>query len=384
MKYRARSPAAAGILCYSIAAIYSSCATIVDGQDATPQWPSAGATALSSRQRGSASDVSGVPDTNHFDMVTGETVAYDLNADNLKLVNGDGVDFNMYENAGSVENHKVDVLVSADGSKWINVDNTMVAGGARGSVAIKGDEKHGSTQHRIGYDIGGTGLPSVRYIRILGTSNAMDLDAVGYRYAVPCDGCTTSTVTTSTVTTSTVTTSTVTTVTTSTVDYKETPQWPSAGATALSSRQRGSASDVSGVPDTNHFDMVTGETVAYDLNADNLKLVNGDGVDFNMYENAGSVENHKVDVLVSADGSKWINVDNTMVAGGARGSVAIKGDEKHGSTQHRIGYDIGGTGLPSISFIPPDVFQSVHPSAGRSKPPERSPFARNTRLRRFR
>ena len=152
----------------------------------------------------------------------------------------------------------------------------------------------------------------------------------------------------------------------------------------MSSRQRGSASDVSGVPDTNHFDMVTGETVTYDLNADNLKLVNRDGVDFNMYENAGSVENHKVDVLVSADGSKWINVDNTMVAGGARGSVAIKGDEKHGSTQHRIGYDIGGTGLPSISFIPPDVFQSVHPSAERSKPPERSPFARNTRLRRFR
>lgn len=111
-------------------------------------------------------------------------VTYDLGA--YRLVDGAGQDFNVYEvDGGGVEFNSIDVLVSADGINFFNVESTFQA-----AIDLAGDELHGNASFRRSYDLGGavTALSATqfRYLRIDGTAagaiggdNDFDLEAVG-------------------------------------------------------------------------------------------------------------------------------------------------------------------------------------------------------------
>jgi hypothetical protein len=84
-----------------------------------------------------------------------------------------------------VEFNLVDILVSADGLTFFNVESTAAA-----AVDLVGDEAHGSASFRRSYDLGGAvaalGATEFRYLRVDGTSSGsiggssgFDLDAVG-------------------------------------------------------------------------------------------------------------------------------------------------------------------------------------------------------------
>jgi hypothetical protein len=111
-------------------------------------------------------------------------VTYDLG--NRPLVDGSGQDFNVYEvDNGIVEFSIVDILVSADGLTFFNVEGTSAP-----ALDLVGDEAHGSSSFRQSFDLAGAvsalGATEFRYLRIDGTSgagigdsNGFDLDAVG-------------------------------------------------------------------------------------------------------------------------------------------------------------------------------------------------------------
>lgn len=98
-----------------------------------------------------------------------------------------GADFNVYEgDVGAGEVEKMTVSVSANGIDFYNVD------AARGTgLDLQGDEEHGQPDWVYSYDISGTGLTAVRYIRVQGndpdggTSNGFELDAIGAVANVP-------------------------------------------------------------------------------------------------------------------------------------------------------------------------------------------------------
>lgn len=111
-------------------------------------------------------------------------VTYDLGT--YRLVDGAGQDFNVYEvDGGSVEFNSADILVSADGITYFNVESTFQA-----ALNLAGDELHGNASFRRSYDLSGAvtalGAAQFRYLRIDGTAggpiggdNDFDLDAVG-------------------------------------------------------------------------------------------------------------------------------------------------------------------------------------------------------------
>jgi hypothetical protein len=126
----------------------------------------------------------GAPDDVHAGL--GEhTLTYDLGT--YRLVDGAGQDFNVYEvDGGSVEFGSVDVLVSADGVTFFNVESTFQA-----AVNLAGDELHGNASFRRSYDIAGAvaalGASQFRFVRLDGTGggpiggdNDFDPDAVGF------------------------------------------------------------------------------------------------------------------------------------------------------------------------------------------------------------
>ena len=126
----------------------------------------------------------GAPDDQHSGL--GEHwVTYDLGS--YRLVDGAGQDFNVYEvDGGSVEFNLVDILVSADGITYFNVESTFQA-----AINLAGDELHGSASFRRSYDLGGAvaalGATQFRYVRLDGTGggaiggdNDFDPDAVGF------------------------------------------------------------------------------------------------------------------------------------------------------------------------------------------------------------
>lgn len=97
------------------------------------------------------------------------------------MVNGAGADLTVYEaDFGAVEFNLLDVLVSLDGLDWVSITGTMTTG-----VRVTGDTRHGSASHRKSFDLEGSGLEEVRFIKLqgLGTgsasgTNGFDLDAI--------------------------------------------------------------------------------------------------------------------------------------------------------------------------------------------------------------
>ena len=100
----------------------------------------------------------------------------------LVMIDGDGPDMTIYEaDFGAVEFGLVDVLVSMDGLSYVSISGTMSTG-----VRITGDASHGSANHRKSFDLAGSGLSEVRYIKLQGLAdgapsgtNGFDLDAIG-------------------------------------------------------------------------------------------------------------------------------------------------------------------------------------------------------------
>ncbi len=121
------------------------------------------------------------------DVYTGigrEWVQFDLGE--YLVIDGTGPDFNVYEfNSGGAEWSIVDILVSANGTNFFNVEGSFAA-----AVDLIGDDAHGNANFRRSFDLGGAvaslGTSEFRFIRIdgtttsaLGGSNGFDLDAIG-------------------------------------------------------------------------------------------------------------------------------------------------------------------------------------------------------------
>jgi hypothetical protein len=125
----------------------------------------------------------GAPDDLYTGLGAG-FITYDFGP--YRMVDGAGQDFNVYEvDSGAVEFASVDILVSADGINFCNVEASALA-----AVDLVGDEAHGNASFRRSYDLAaavtGLGVSQFRYLRLDGTSsgaingsNGFDPDAVG-------------------------------------------------------------------------------------------------------------------------------------------------------------------------------------------------------------
>lgn len=118
--------------------------------------------------------------------LAGQMVEYDF--DDLRVVDGPGPDFNVYElPVGTAEYDVIDVQVSLDGVTFVSVKsaNTSV-------VRIPGDGAWPDQRFGVSYDLAGSGLKRVRYIRIDGDGNGLpgamvgfDLDAIAAVHLAP-------------------------------------------------------------------------------------------------------------------------------------------------------------------------------------------------------
>lgn len=146
-------------------------------------------TTLSGNTTGYADSLFTGPPDDDFIGIGGQVVTYDFGAD--RVIDAAGQDFNVYEvDWGGPEFGSMTVSVSIDGTTFINVDASI-----KPVVRIYDDSKHGNDDFAKSYDLSGSGLSEVRYIRIdgdgsgaAGGTNAFDLDAIGainYRVATP-------------------------------------------------------------------------------------------------------------------------------------------------------------------------------------------------------
>lgn len=130
----------------------------------------------------------GPPDDYYYGLGA-QHVTFDFGAP--VVINGAGPDLNVYEvDNGAVEFDAVDVLVSADGVTFFNIDSTWGA-----AVDLLEDDAHGNSGFRRSFDLGVSGLSAVRYVKIQGTGNGaaggnndFDLDAIGIVNFVPSPG----------------------------------------------------------------------------------------------------------------------------------------------------------------------------------------------------
>ncbi|ANM31291.1 hypothetical protein ABI59_19500 [Acidobacteria bacterium Mor1] len=109
------------------------------------------------------------------------------------IVDGPGADLTLYEvSSGGQEFDQVQLLVSDDGVNYVDI-----SGAARAGQRIPGDQAHGGIAFRRSYDLAGSGLDAVRFVRINGSgsgsggsSSGFDLDAVGAIHLLrgDCDG----------------------------------------------------------------------------------------------------------------------------------------------------------------------------------------------------
>lgn len=128
----------------------------------------------------------GAPDDQHTG-IGSFYVTYDLG--NYRVIDGTGADFNVYEvDFGGNEFDFVDVLVSADGSNFYNIDSTLAT-----ARDLAGDELHSSATFRRSFDVGvavtASGATQFRYLRLDGTlggqtaingNNGFDPESVGF------------------------------------------------------------------------------------------------------------------------------------------------------------------------------------------------------------
>lgn len=149
-------------------------------------YPNATDTTITTSGTATAAQVAtwlGAPDDIHTG-IGGQWVQFDLG--DYRVIDGLGQDFNVYEvDGGGAEWSSVDILVSADGSSFFNVESSFA-----GAVDLIGDNAHGSASFRRSFDLGGAvaalGTGSFRYLRIdgsgasaIGGNNGFDLDAIG-------------------------------------------------------------------------------------------------------------------------------------------------------------------------------------------------------------
>jgi hypothetical protein len=120
--------------------------------------------------------------------VAGQVVEYDFG--DLRIVDDEGPDFNVYEcDLGGPEHVAIDVLVSLDG-----VEFTSVRDSGDLPVRVPGDEAHAHDHLARSYDLAGSGMAAIRFVRIDGLgddpirgSGGFDLDAIGAVHIAPAD-----------------------------------------------------------------------------------------------------------------------------------------------------------------------------------------------------
>jgi T5SS/PEP-CTERM-associated repeat protein len=120
--------------------------------------------------------------------LAGQVVDYDFG--DLRIVDGEGPDFNVYEcDIGGAEHPSIDVLVSLDG-----VHFTSLRDSGDWPVRIPGDEAHLRDDLAPSYDLLGSGMSAIRFVRIDGIgdrpvqgSAGFDLDAIGAIHFAPAD-----------------------------------------------------------------------------------------------------------------------------------------------------------------------------------------------------
>jgi T5SS/PEP-CTERM-associated repeat protein len=124
-----------------------------------------------------------------YEGIAGQTVDFDFG--DLRVVDGDGPDITIYEGAtGSSEFQSIDVLVSEDGEYFASIRDSR-----RPAVRVTGDEAHSLGPYAASYDLAGTGLGSVRFVRVDGIGNeqiifgnhGFDLDAIGAVHLAPAE-----------------------------------------------------------------------------------------------------------------------------------------------------------------------------------------------------
>ncbi len=145
-------------------------------QEAVPGFP----VVLSENTTGFPDTVyTGPPDDNHIGL-GGQTVTYDF--DPFVIVDLPGPDFNIYEvDFGAPEFGSMTVAVSLDGINFVDVSATASA-----VVPIPGDETHSNDAFARSFDLAGSGLDEVRFVRVdgngdgaAGGNNGFDLEAMG-------------------------------------------------------------------------------------------------------------------------------------------------------------------------------------------------------------
>ena len=124
----------------------------------------------------------GAPDDLYTGLGAG-FITYDFGP--FRLVDGAGQDLNVYEyNSGAVEFTAVDILVSADGLNFWNIEASAAA-----AIDVVGDELHTNPSFRRSYDLAaavvGLGASQFRYLRLdgtgsgaIGSSTGFDADSV--------------------------------------------------------------------------------------------------------------------------------------------------------------------------------------------------------------
>ncbi len=119
----------------------------------------------------------------------GQYLTYDFGAS--LIVDGAGPDINIYEvDTGAIEFYLVDILVSADNITFFSINST-----AADAVDLIGDEAHVDAGFRRSFDLGPSGLSTVRYLKVqgigsgsAGSTNEFDLDAVAAINFLPAPG----------------------------------------------------------------------------------------------------------------------------------------------------------------------------------------------------
>lgn len=101
-------------------------------------------------------------------------VAYDFGA--ARVLDEPGPDLNVYEfDSGAVDFERLDILVSDDGVTFVSIKASEGA-----VVRIPGDGPRGDEQYMRSYDLAGSGLATVRFVRVVGIGSGPDHDGPGF------------------------------------------------------------------------------------------------------------------------------------------------------------------------------------------------------------
>ncbi|NOX57823.1 MAG: hypothetical protein GXP29_03070 [Planctomycetes bacterium] len=133
------------------------------------------------------------PPDNGGNGIGGQVVEFDFG--DSRIIDGPGRDFNVYADGQSIVSHpeleRIDVLVSIDGVNFVSVKSTIGA-----MVTIPGDEMQAASSHTRSFNLAGSGLSEVRFVRIEGNGDepsgslsGYELDAIGAIHFSSPDAC---------------------------------------------------------------------------------------------------------------------------------------------------------------------------------------------------